>query len=122
MSLDAFLMVTGQVGQVIPGTAKVTDLGAAQSGEERAKEATGDRRQDATLDKPWRNVSGVQQVIELEEKAKAQEDDELPYRPCGRKPVKPRGDCAHGDWKNCLEISINLSPVYGPLVLPLLVF
>jgi hypothetical protein len=29
-------MVTGQVGQVIPGTAKVTDLGAAQSGEERA--------------------------------------------------------------------------------------
>jgi pentatricopeptide repeat protein len=28
-------MVTGQVGQVIPGTAKVTDLGAAQSGEER---------------------------------------------------------------------------------------
>jgi hypothetical protein len=29
-------MVTGQVGQVIPGTAKVTDLGAAHSGEERA--------------------------------------------------------------------------------------
>jgi hypothetical protein len=33
-----------------------------------AEEATGDRRQDATLDKPWRNVSGVQQVIKLEEK------------------------------------------------------
>jgi len=27
----------GAVGQVIPGTAKVTDLGAAQSGEERGK-------------------------------------------------------------------------------------
>ena len=64
-----------------------------------AEEATGDRRQDATLDKPRRNVSGVQQVIELEEKAKAQEDDELPYR----KPVKPRGDCAYRDWKNCLR-------------------
>jgi hypothetical protein len=36
-----------------------------------AEEATGDRRQDATLDRPRRNVSGVQQVIELEEKAKA---------------------------------------------------
>jgi hypothetical protein len=71
---------------------------------------------------PAATYSGVQKVIELEEKAKAQEDDELPYRPCGRKPVKPRGDCAHGDWKNCLEISINLSPVYGPLVLPLFVF
>jgi hypothetical protein len=34
--INAFLIVTGQVGQVIPGTAKVTDLGAAQSGEERA--------------------------------------------------------------------------------------
>jgi hypothetical protein len=32
------------------------------------EEATGDRRQDATLDKPRRNVSGVQQVIKLEEK------------------------------------------------------
>src|SRR5437868_15363669 len=29
-------MVTGQVGHVIPSTANVTDLGAAQSGEERA--------------------------------------------------------------------------------------
>jgi hypothetical protein len=64
-----------------------------------AEEATGDRRQDATLDRPRRNLSGVQQVIELEEKAKAQQDDELPYRPCSRKLVKPRGDCAHRDWK-----------------------
>jgi hypothetical protein len=84
-----------------------------------AEEANSDRRQDATLDKPRRNVPGVQQVIELEEKAKAQQEDELPYRPCSRKPVKPRGDCAHRD---CLEISINLSPAYGPLVLPLFVF
>jgi hypothetical protein len=30
-----------------------------------AEEATGDRRQDATLDRPRRNLSGVQQVIEL---------------------------------------------------------
>jgi hypothetical protein len=60
-----------------------------------AEEAAGDRPQNATLDKPRRNVPGVQQVIELEEKAKAQQDDELPYHPCSRKPVKPRGDCAH---------------------------
>jgi hypothetical protein len=33
-----------------------------------AEEATGDRRQDATLGKARRNVSGVQQVMELEEK------------------------------------------------------
>ena len=64
-----------------------------------AEEATGDRRQDATLDKPRCDVPGVQQVIELEEKAKAQQDDELPYRPRSRKPVKPRGDFARRDWK-----------------------
>ena len=63
------------------------------------EEATGDRRQDATLDKPRCDVPGVQQVIELEEKAKTQQDDKLLYRLCSRKPVKPRGDCAHRDWK-----------------------
>jgi hypothetical protein len=86
-----------------------------------AEEATGDRRQDVTLDKPRRNVSGVQQVIELEEKARAQQDDELPYRQCSRKPVEPRGDCAHKTGRDCLEISINSSPAYGPLVQPLFV-
>jgi hypothetical protein len=86
------------------------------------EEATGARRQDATLDKPRRNVSGVQQVIELEEKAKAQQDDELPYlRVAGSRSslaeIVPRET-----GRDCLEISISLSPVYGPLVLPLFVF
>jgi hypothetical protein len=85
-----------------------------------AEEATGDRRQDATLDKPGATYPEYNRS-ESSKKAKAQQDDFHIGRVAGsRSSLAEIVPTETG--RDCLEISLDLSPVYGRLVLSLFVF
>ncbi len=60
----------------------------------RAEQAVRGRGQQPALDESWRDVAGVQQIIELEEKAEAQQHDELPDGARGRQTVESCGNAA----------------------------
>jgi hypothetical protein len=86
------------------------------------KRPTGDRRQDATLEKPAATYPEYNRSKNSTKKPRLS------------RTTNSHIVCVAGSWsslaeivpaetgKDCLEISINLSPVYGPLVLPLFVF
>ena len=66
-----------------------------------AEQAGSGRGEDTALDDSRRYIARIQQVVEFEEKAKAEQDDELPNRSRGRKPVEPRGDGARSRGARC---------------------
>ena len=68
-----------------------------------AEQADGRRREDAAFHEARRDVAGVQQVVEFEEEAEAQQHDQLPDGARGGQAVEPRGDAAGvesaADWE-----------------------
>jgi len=60
----------------------------------RTEQAMGGRRQQPAFDETRRDIAGVEQVVEFEEEAEAQQDHEFPDGTRGGQAVEPRGNRA----------------------------